>query len=83
LVPRALRAWCLVRQVLEAEETLWIGLCGCVDERGWYSEFAQLIWPEGQPWLRAAVGWIENTQINQCSVLFPVRWPICVVDGYD
>ena len=57
----ALRAWRLVRQVLEENETLRIGLCGGVDERGWYSEVAHLIWPEDQPWFWAAVVWVENT----------------------
>jgi hypothetical protein len=62
---------------------LRIGLCGCVDERGWYSEVAQLIWPEDQPWFWAAVVWVENTQINQYFVLFPVSRPIGVANGYD
>jgi hypothetical protein len=69
----------MVRQVLEKDETLRIGLCGCVDQRGRYSEFAQLIWPEDQPWLWAAVVWIKQSQVNQRAVFFSVRWPMRVV----
>src|ERR1700739_2890478 len=72
----------LIRQVVEQQESLRIRLGSGLDERVRYYQFAQLLWPEDQSRLGAAVVWIEHSQVNQSPTRFPIRRPVCVVDGY-
>jgi hypothetical protein len=63
----------LIWQVIEQQESLRIRFCSGLDERVWYSQFAQLLWPKNQSRLGAAVVWIEHPQVNQSRTRFPVR----------
>src|SRR5207253_2012712 len=72
----------LIRQVVEQQESLRIRFCSGLDERDRYSQFAQLLGPEDQSRLGAAVVWIEHPQVNQSCFRFPIRWPMRVVDGH-
>src|SRR5579884_3491757 len=73
----------LVEQVLEQDESLRLRIgCG-LDQRGRDAQVAQLLRPEDQSRLRAAVIGIEYSQVNQRPVSFPVCRPLCVVDGCD
>src|SRR6266478_274882 len=72
----------LIRQVVEQQESLRIRFCSGLDERVWYSQFAQLLWLENQSRLGAAVVWIEHSQVNQSRAWLPIRWPMRVVDGH-
>ena len=71
-----------LRNVIKENEPWWIGAGCCLNERLGHSSFAKCIWPEYQPWLRAAIFWIKNSQVNQRTVFLSVRWPMRIVDGY-
>ncbi len=71
-----------IRQVVEPKESLRIRLCSGLDERVWYSQFAQLLWPENQSRIGPAVVWIKHPQVNQSRSRFPIRRPVGVVDGH-
>ena len=43
----------------------------------------QLLGPKYQPWLRAAVDWVEDPQINQWASGVPVGRPMRVVDSHN
>jgi hypothetical protein len=62
----------LIRQVVEQQESLRIRFCSGLDERVRYSQFAQLLGPENQSRIGAAVVWIEHPQVNQSRTWFPV-----------
>ena len=72
----------LIRQVVEQQESLRIRFCSGFDERVWYSQFAQLLGPEDQSRIGAAVVWIEHPQVNQNRSWFPICRPMRIVDGH-
>src|SRR5581483_6493777 len=72
----------LIRQVVEQQESLRIRLGSGLDERVRYSQFAQLLWPEDQSRLGAAVVRIEHPQVNQSRAWLPICRPMRVVDGH-
>src|SRR5438034_6586158 len=72
----------LIRQVVEQQESLRIRFCSGLDERVRYSQFAQLLRPEDQSRIGAAVVWIKHPQVNQNPSRFSIRRPMRVVDGH-
>src|SRR2546429_4261101 len=53
------------RSTLFPYTTLFRSLCSGLDERIWYSQFAQLLGPEDQLRFGTAVVWIKRPQVNQ------------------
>ena len=72
-----------LRQVFEQNQPWWIGSGCCLNDRLGNSGFAKCVGPEYEPWHRAAIFWVKNTQVNQRAVLFSVGRPMRVVNGYN